>query len=74
MAGWLHKMNPLDWKPEHQIALGLAMVVGAAIGVIVGYLVYTAASGIDGFSGLWWGVFGAAIGAGIIFFGRLTSD
>jgi amino acid transporter len=31
-----HKMNPLHWKREHQIALLGAAVVGAAIGIFAG--------------------------------------
>lgn len=80
-------MNPLDWKREHQIALGLAIVIGAAVGVILGYFTYAAASGFDGgvsfgdwvrhpvrYAWLWWGIFGAAIGVGVLYFRRLTSN
>lgn len=48
-------MNPLTWKREHQIALGLAVGVGITVGVIVGYMVYAAGSGAGGASsfGYW---------------------
>lgn len=36
-------MNPLKWKCEHQVALGLAILIGAILGVVVGYFVYAAA-------------------------------
>jgi hypothetical protein len=31
------KMNPIEWKREHQIALGAAILVGFALGLAFGY-------------------------------------
>ena len=31
-------MNPLNWKREHQVALGIAAVIGAVLGILTGYL------------------------------------
>jgi high-affinity Fe2+/Pb2+ permease len=39
-------MNPLNWKHEHQVALGIAAVIGAVLGVLTGYLVYAVPSGM----------------------------
>ena len=41
-------MNPLGWKREHQVALLMAILAGAALGVVLGYLVYAAPKGADG--------------------------
>jgi hypothetical protein len=79
-------MNPFTWRLEHRIALALAFVVGAALGVVLGYLLYASARGADGalsfhywlkhplrFAGLWWGLFGGVVGAAIIYIKRLSS-
>jgi hypothetical protein len=31
-------MNPLNWKREHQVALSIAAVIGAVLGILIGYL------------------------------------
>ena len=31
------KMNPIEWKREHQIAPGAAILVGFALGLAFGY-------------------------------------
>lgn len=80
-------MNPLDWPRPHQVALVIAAVVGALVGVVVGYFSYCTGFGADGcvsfgywrsqpfrFGGFWWGVFGAAIGGGIVYARRLLSN
>jgi len=59
--------------------------VGASLGVVLGYLAYASGSGATGSSGfshwisrpirhagLWWGLFGAAIGIAITYFRRLS--
>ncbi len=38
-------MNPLEWERKHQIALILAAIVGAALGVVLGYFVFAAGGG-----------------------------
>lgn len=80
-------MNPLNWSRNLQVALILAIAIGAMVGTVLGYLVYASAQGADGgisfqywvrhplrYAGLWWGVFGAAIGVGFIYLKRLTSN
>ena len=44
-------MNPFNWKREHQVALGIAAVIGAVMGILIGYLVYAVAQGADGAMG-----------------------
>jgi hypothetical protein len=41
-------MNPITWTRDHQIALVIAIILGALIGVIVGYFAYAATAGMDG--------------------------
>jgi hypothetical protein len=61
-------------------ALAIAAIVGAALGIIVGYFVSAAGAGAGGFpsfggwfdlryhpGNLWWGAFGALVGAAIAF-------
>ncbi len=79
-------MNPLRWKRNHQIALVLAIAVGASLGIVVGYLVYSSGRGAGGAisfgywlsrplrsAGLWWGLFGAGVGAAAIYLRRLLT-
>jgi H+/Cl- antiporter ClcA len=35
-------MNPLSWSREHQLALLIVAVIGAALATVLGYLVYAA--------------------------------
>jgi len=71
-------MNPLNWSREHQIALCVVALIGAALATVLGYLVYAAGWGegavpfgnwlgrlFDG--AIWWALFGAVIGGAIIF-------
>ena len=41
-------MNPLNWKREHQVALGIAAVIGAVLRILTGYLAYASAQGAGG--------------------------
>jgi len=92
-------MNPLYWKREHRVALAIAIVIGAAVGIVVGYFAYAAEMGIATTSfinwlkgpfrysnqrafhvthlldlaALWWGLFGAGIGAGVAYVRHLTA-
>ena len=78
-------MNPFNWERRHQIALVLALIIGAAAGIILGYFVYAVPRGADGglrFSywverpirrgALYWALFGACIGIALIYVRRLT--
>jgi hypothetical protein len=73
-------MNPTRWPRDHQIALIIVILIGGVAGVVTGYVVEAVGSGADGsvsfaywlkrplrFGGLWWGLLGAAIGAGVIY-------
>ena len=71
-------MNPLSWSREHQIALLLTALIGAAVATVLGYLVYAAGWGegavpfeswLARLSGgpVWWALFGAVIGGASIF-------
>ncbi len=83
---------------RHTLALLLAMAIGAAIWIVVGYIAHAAASGAAGamrfsswvtfpfhrnsilnvslldIDAFWWGLSGAAIGASVFYFKRLTSN
>jgi hypothetical protein len=80
-------MNPLKWKREQRIALIIAIVLGAALGPVIGYFLGAIATGSDGFVsfGHWvlrplrwpviqWALFGAAISAGHFYMRRLNSN
>jgi hypothetical protein len=71
-------MNPLSWSREHQLALLVAALIGAALATVLGYLVYASGWGEGAvpfeswilrlFAGpLWWALFGAVIGGASIF-------
>jgi hypothetical protein len=71
-------MNPLNWSRQHQIALCVAALIGAALATVLGYLVYAAGWGEGAvpfgnwlgrlFDGpIWWALFGAPIGGAVIF-------
>ena len=81
------RMNPLKWPRNQQIALVLTMVVGAILGLIVGYIVYAVRSGVDGATsfgrwldyplrrnGFWWAITGALVGAATAYVRRQTSN
>jgi hypothetical protein len=73
------EMNPLLWKLEHQIGLIVAVIMGIPVGIIVGYIIHALGWGADAatfgfwierpvrYGAIWWGMFGAGIGAGIIY-------
>lgn len=77
-------MNPLQWPRHAQIGLLVAIAVGAALGVLVGFFVANAGTGAEGGISFryWlrsrygypypWAAFGAAIGAGVVFIRRTT--
>src|SRR5215207_6088784 len=80
-------MNPLRWSRSHQVALMIAVIIGAALAVVFGYLADSAGSGAEGGVGFgWWfghplrykwpgwAAFGAAIALGSIYICQLTSD
>lgn len=75
------------WERRHKIALLIAAAIGAALGVVLGYMVYAVARGADGgvsfgywaarpvgFRGIWWALFGAAAGSGMVYVRRTTSS
>lgn len=41
-------MNPLKWSRYQRFALGLAIILGGAAGVVVGYIVFATGTGADG--------------------------
>ena len=80
-------MNPLNWKREYQVALGIAAVIGAVLGILTGYLVYAIAQGADGAMsfGRWlehsiwaaallWAIVGALIVGGNAYMQRLFRE
>ena len=80
-------MNPLNWKREHQVALGIAAVIGAVLGILAGYLVYAIAQGAGGAmsfgrwleSSIWaaallWAIVGAFIVGGNVYVRRLFGE
>lgn len=89
-------MNPLHWRREHQLGLGLAMIIGAVVGTLVGYLIYAVGKGADGAasfriwswtckifssycmsgacSNITWTLFGALLGAAVIYVRRLMAS
>ena len=78
-------MNPLHWKREHRVALGVAAANGAALAVIAAFAIgYSEANKVttpftwwmEHRALDWWGwiLFGALIGAGWIYAGRLLRN
>jgi uncharacterized membrane protein YhdT len=80
-------MNPLNWKREHQVALGIAAIIGAVLGTLIGYLVYAIAQGAAGAMSfgrwveysLWaaallWAIVGALIVGGSAYAQRLFKE
>jgi hypothetical protein len=76
-------MNPLTWTREHQLALAIAALIGAAVATVLGYVVYAVGWGEGAlpfeswiwrvFLGpLWWALFGAVIGGAVIYVRNLT--
>ena len=69
-------MNPLRWRHEHQVALLLGAVLGIAMGLLVWFLhngvqYATLRETIWTWSTFRWGVFGALIGAAIVYVRQL---
>lgn len=72
-------MNPLEWKREHQIALGLAAIIGLGLGEIIGFALNGHGDRFvtwveqsfwyhySTFGGFMWGILGALIGAAIVY-------
>jgi len=69
-------MNPVRWKREHQIALGIAGIIGATLGVLVAYTTRLSPNSMGFFYWLdtrgwpdviWWALLGALIGGGIVY-------
>ncbi len=80
-------MNPLNWKREHQVALGIAAVIGAVLGILTGYLIYAIAQGAGGAMsfGRWleysiwaaallWAIGGALVVSGSVYVRRLFGE
>lgn len=81
-------MNPLLWKREHKLALGLAVMIGCIAGIVTGYLVHAAPGGgrtfyywLFGFFGqgpiengvFLWAIAGGLIGGVIVYIKRLSA-
>ena len=80
-------MNPLKWKREHQVELSIAVVVGAVLGVLIGYLIYANAQSAGGAmsfgrwlvysiwaAALWWAIVGVCIVGGGVYVRRLFKE
>ena len=77
-------MNPLEWKREHKVALLIAALVGICAALAVGFVAHGTTRGAAGgfsfdywigqpfrFGGFWWGLLGAACGAGMVYVRQL---
>jgi hypothetical protein len=71
-------MNPFSWSREHQLALLVAALIGAALATVLGYIVYAVGWGEGAVpfeswillllrGPIWWALFGAVIGGASIF-------
>jgi hypothetical protein len=71
-------INPFTWNREHQLALLVAALIGAALATVLGYIVYAVGWGEGALpfenwiwqplrGAIWWAVFGAVIGGAMIF-------
>ena len=78
-------MNPLTWKREHQVALGVGAAIGGVLGLMAAYsLGYAEASKVTTPFVWWWThyavdswgwvVFGALIGAGCVYIRQLLHN
>ena len=74
-------MNPLNWRRPHQMALLLGAVLGIALGFITGYMhenVHyanpTFSLYLTGGSAFRWGLFGAIVGATVIYIQQLMHE
>lgn len=76
-------MNPLRWKPEHRAALLVAILVGAAVGLGIGYVAenpdwrfrtsLVAWVGRKPDDAIVWTCMGAAVAGGLLYVWRLLS-
>lgn len=73
-------MNPMKWKREHQVAFGIAALIGAVLGVLVAYTTRTNPNSLGFFywvelrgwpAAIWPGLLGAAVGSGIVYVRQL---
>ena len=71
-------MNPFSWSRDHQLALRVAALIGAALATVLGYIVYAVGWGEGAVpfeswilrllrGPIWWALFGAVIGGASIF-------
>jgi uncharacterized membrane protein YdcZ (DUF606 family) len=71
-------MNPFGWSREHQLAVFIAALIGAALATVLGYLVYSVGWGEGALpfenwiwrllrGPIWWALFGAVIGSAFVF-------
>jgi uncharacterized membrane protein YdcZ (DUF606 family) len=71
-------MNPFGWSREHQLALLIAALIGAALATVLGYLMYSVGWGEGALpfenwiwrllrGPIWWALFGAVIGSAFVF-------
>lgn len=76
-------MNPLMWKREHKLALGLATIIGCVVGLVVGYFAFSSSGG-EGYypPGVWlshpmyyrvywWALGGGIVGGGLVYIRQL---
>jgi polyferredoxin len=70
-------MNPLKWRREHQLALVLGAVLGIGLGFVAGYSYHGIhfekglSLYITGGSAFRWGIFGALVGGTTIYIRQL---
>jgi Flp pilus assembly protein protease CpaA len=71
-------MNPFSWNHEHQVALLVAALIGAALAIVLGYIVYAVGWGEGALAfeswiwrllhgPVWWALFGAIMGGASMF-------
>ena len=64
-------MNPLNWRPEHQLALVVGAAVGLAVGLLTGFIYngvhYATLSQWLGWSAIRWAILGALLGGATIY-------
>jgi hypothetical protein len=70
--------NPVSWSREHQVALLIGALIGAALATVLGYIVYAVGWGEGALpfeswiwrplgGPIWWAFFGAVMGGASIF-------
>jgi hypothetical protein len=64
-------MNPLNWRPEHQLALVVGAAVGIALGLLIGFIYngvhYATLSQWLVGSAFRWAILGALVGGATIY-------